>query len=474
MRSSKKWLTAVLVAGCVVAGMSGMSVAQQNKGQVDRLSPETLELLTRTIAFKSETGHGDQVFALARHLTEQLLRAGFQKSDIDIIPVDGLDKSAAMVVRYQGKDNTHPIVLLSHMDVVTADPTGWTDHEPYKLIERDGYFYGRGIADMKGSLVVTAAALMELKRKGFIPKRGLQWVITGDEETDFASSRKLARQFKDADYVINIHCCSGVYDDNLKPVLAQITVAERLNADFTITASGPGGHSSQPIENPISDLAKAISAITKYEFPVQYSDFTRETFREMSKHEAGALGKAMATFADNVQDPDAIKILSNDPRFVGQLRTTCVPTMVDGGYALNAIPKLASANINCRIWPGVSVETVQKQLEQAIGNTTIKFAVKDPQPVVSHASTLKPEVRKVLTEVLHRRFPGIPVVPSMTSASTDMQFFRNVGIESYGFDPMFAVPGSTHTHGVDERVLASEFAPDVRFWVEAIPKLTDR
>ena len=458
-------------ASSAPAGAASASAASSAAGEPGTL-PATMQMLDRAVAFESATGHGDQTFAFARYLAGELESAGFAKSDIEIIPVDGIDKSAALVLQWKGTGDVKPILINAHMDVVAADPDRWAN-PPFKLDKQGDYLYGRGVADMKNEVVVVVQTLMRLKQEGFKPQRGIVLLLTGDEETDFASARQLAPRFRDVEYVIGAEGGGGTYSPDLKPELYRIGAAEKLNVDFLLTAQGPGGHSSAPLaNNPLYTLARALSRIEQYQFPVKSNEITRASFKGMGEHMQGPLGDAMKRFAASQNDAKAIATLSADPNFVGQLRTTCVGTTMEGGHALNAIPKLAQANVNCRVWPGVTPESVQAALTEAVGDTQVKIAMQAPQPVVSQASPIMAKLFDAITATVHERFPGLDVVPSQGSGASDNQFFRNEGLPAYGVTPFFAKPGDSHAHGIDEKIMASEFQPALDFWYSLLKKIT--
>lgn len=434
--------------------------------------PATMAMLTRSIAFQSATGHGDQTLAYANYLASALESAGFAKSDIEVVPIDGVDKSGALVLQWKGSGDAKPILINAHMDVVAADADRWT-HPPFELAKEGDYLYGRGVADMKNEVVVLVQTLMRLKKEGYTPQRGLIVVLTGDEETDFASARTLAPKFKDVEYVLDAEGGGGTYSDDLKPELYRIGAAEKLNVDYLLTATGPGGHSSAPLHNnPLYTLSRALAKVEQYQFPVTYNEITLASFKGLGEHMEGPLGAAMKAFAANPKDAKAAATLSDDPAYVGQLRTTCVGTTMESGHALNAVPKLANANINCRVWPGVSPEDIKAELTKVIDDPAVKITIQDPQPVVSQASPIMPELFDVIAATIHERFPGVDVVPSQGAGASDNQFFRNEGLPAYGVTPFFAKPNDNRAHGIDERILAGEFQPALDFWYGLLQKIT--
>ncbi|MEP6880957.1 MAG: M20/M25/M40 family metallo-hydrolase, partial [Dokdonella sp.] len=425
-----------------------------------KLMPEMMDMLRHAIATQTEEGK-DQVPAFAQYLAAKLESAGFDKADIEIVPVG---RTAALVAHYRGSGKGKPILISAHMDVVTANPKDWT-RDPFTLVEENGYLYGRGISDMKTNTVALVATMMRFKREGFVPDHEMILVFSGDEETDMASTRVLAERYHDAEFLLNADAGGGTYNADLKPVAFEVQAAEKTYADLVLTVTSPGGHSSAPTpDNAIYRLAKALDHVGAFAFPVQHNDITLASLKAIGAHSSGPLAQAMLTFSANPDDAKAAAVISADPDYVGQLRTTCVATMLDGGHALNALPQRATANINCRIFPGVSVDAVQAALAKAIDDPTVKITVQQPPPVQSPPSPLRTDVMTAVTATVHERYPGLDVVPGMSSGATDSMYFRNAGVPSFGVDPTFSKPGDSFAHGLNEKLLASEVPAALDFW----------
>src|SRR5690348_3155427 len=431
--------------------------------------PETMDMLRHAIAAQTVEGKG-QVPPFASYLAGKLESAGFAKTDIEIIPVGN---TAALVVHYRGSDKSlKPILLSAHMDVVAANPADWK-RDPFKLVRENGYLYGRGVADMKTNVIALVETMMRFKRESFTPKRGMILVFSGDEETDMASTRELARRYHNAEFLLNADAGGGTYDSNLKPVVYEIQAAEKTYADFTLTVTSAGGHSSEPepSKNAIYRLAKALDHVAAYTFPAEHSDITLASLKATGEHTTGALAQAMRQFAAHPDDAKAAAVISADPAYVGQIRTTCVATMLDGGHALNALPQRATANINCRIFPGDSVAAVQATLAKTIADPSVKIEVKQPPPVESPASPLRPDVFEAVAATVHERFPGVEVVPGMSAGASDSMYFRNAGVPCYGVDPTFSKPDDTFAHGLNEKLLATEVPAALDFWHDLLSRL---
>lgn len=460
-------MSRICLAACLALAVAyGPLAAAETTKQA---MPETMEMLRHAIAAQTVEGK-DQVPAFAKYLADKLEAAGFAKSDIEVIPVA---HTAALVAHYRGSDKSlKPILLSAHMDVVSANPADWT-RDPFKLVEENGYLYGRGVADMKINVIALVETMMRFKHEGFVPKRGMILVFSGDEETDMASTRELAKRYHDAEFLLNADAGGGTYDSNYKPVIYEIQAAEKTYADFKLTVTSPGGHSSEPEppKNAIYRLAKALDHVAAYQFPVQHNDITLASLKATGEHSSGPLAAAMRAFAANPEDAKAAATLSADPAYVGQIRTTCVATMLDGGHALNALPQRATTNINCRIFPGVSIASIQATLTKAIADPSVKIAVRPPPPVESPASPLRLDVVTAVTATIHERFPGVDVVPGMSAGATDSMYFRNAGVPSYGVSPDFAKPNDTFAHGLNEKLRASEVPAALDFWHSLLTRL---
>jgi acetylornithine deacetylase/succinyl-diaminopimelate desuccinylase-like protein len=457
-----------LIVACIVLVVAWAPSARSATAQ--QAMPETMDMLRHAIAAQTVEGK-DQVPAFAQYLAGKLESAGFAKSDIEIIPVA---HTAALVVHYRGSDkNLKPILLSAHMDVVAANPADW-QRDPFKLIEENGYLYGRGVADMKTNVIALIETFMRFKREHYVPKRSMIMVFSGDEETDMASTRELAKRYHDAEFLLNADAGGGTLNAQGKPVVYEIQAAEKTYADFKLTVTSAGGHSSEPDvpKNAIYRLAKALEKVAAYQFPVQHSEITLASLKATGEHNTGPIAEAMRAFAANPDDAKAASTLSADPAYVGQIRTTCVATMLDGGHALNALPQRADANVNCRIFPGTHIASVQATLAKVIDDPSVRITVREPPPVESPASPLRKDVVDAVGAIVHQRYPGLDIVPGMSAGASDSMYFRNAGVPSYGVDPSFSKPNDTFAHGLNEKLLASNVPWALEFWNKLLTKLS--
>lgn len=443
-------------------------IGMAHAGSAAEAQPETMAMLKHAIGIHTVEGQ-HQVPVLAAYLADKLKAAGFPAGDVEIIPVG---ETAALVARYRGTGEGKPILLSGHMDVVAANRKDWT-RDPFTLIEENGYLYGRGTADMKTAVVVLVETLIRLKREGFQPRHDLILLLSGDEETAMASTRELARRYHDAEFLLNADAGGGTLDaETGKPLLYQIQAAEKTYADFQIALTSPGGHSSEPgADNAIYRLARIIDRVAAHQFPTESNEITLASLRALGAHIPGPLGAAMTRFAAHPDDAAAAATISADPAYVGQIRTTCVATMLNGGHALNALPQSASVNINCRIFPGTSVDSVRDTLVKVIDDKSASVTRVSTPPVPNAASPLRPDVIAAVTAAVHQRFQGVDVVPSMSAGATDSKHFRAAGVPSYGIDAAFTKPDDTFAHGLNERLPASEVEAGLEFWHRVLTQL---
>jgi acetylornithine deacetylase/succinyl-diaminopimelate desuccinylase-like protein len=396
------------------------------------------EIFKTVIGYRTSEGLG-QVPAMANYLADQFRQAGFPNGDVHVLP---LGETASLVVRYRGDGRGgKPILLLAHMDVVTARPEEW-ERDPFTLVEEGGFFYGRGSIDNKQGVTVLTTTFLRLKKEGFVPKRDLIIAFTGDEETGMLTTRDLAtthRALIDAEFVLNSDDGGGFLNEKGEPQYLDIVGAEKISAGFELTVRNPGGHSSAPrADNAIYELADVLKTLQSYRFPVMTNDWTLGSFKAVGARTPGALGEAMTRFAANPKDEAAADMISTSPYDVGKTRTTCVATMLRGGHATNALAQTATATVNCRIFPGTPVSDVQSTLQKLAGDKVEVRLLDHTMP--ADASPLRKDVIAAVTKALQAIHPGVPVIPGMVPWATDGSVFRAAGIPTYGVGASFIRP----------------------------------
>jgi acetylornithine deacetylase/succinyl-diaminopimelate desuccinylase-like protein len=452
----------------VIASLAAPALAAPNADP--KLHAEALEILTKGIAFRTVAGHPDQTIAYAEYLKGVLVKAGYDPADIKITPSDG---AAYLTARLPGRDRAKkPIVVLGHMDVVEAKREDWT-RDPFTPVVENGYVFGRGAVDNKFDVSMAVATLAKLKREGWTPGRDVILALSGDEETSMATTQKMAAELKGAELALNADGGGGLLDEAGRPVVYGLQAGEKTYADFTLTVTDPGGHSSRPGKtNAINTLAAALQKIGAYRFPVMRSELTDAYFRASAPKTDGATGEAMKRYVANPGDQAAVATLSADPEYVGQLRTTCVSTLISGGHAVNALPQRATANINCRIFPGTPSESVRQELVRVIADPAIKVErVVGDGAIDSPASPLRPDVMAAVTKAVNTRYPGLTIVPSMSAGATDSMHFRAQGVPSYGVAGIFMKSSDDFSHGLNERAPVAAIDGSLAHWESLLKDL---
>lgn len=434
---------------------------------------KALEIYSHIISIRSAAGHG-KVPEVAHYLADQFRDGGFAESDVHVLPqtLSSGEETASLVVRYEGDDSSGkgPVLLLAHMDVVDALPKDW-ERDPFTLIEEDGYFFGRGTLDDKFGITTLTTTFLRLKAAGFTPSRDLIIAFTGDEETGMETTRALVtthRELTDADFVLNADGGGGFLDSNGNATAYMLQAAEKTFATFELTVRNPGGHSSLPRrDNAIYELASVLKNIEAHTFPTRVNDTTQVFFEKSAEVTEGEVGKAMAIFARNPNDEDALAVLSNYPEYYSVTRTTCVATMLSAGHAENALPQSATAKVNCRIFPGVAVEDVQATLLRVGGNDAVEIQVMG-EPLAAPASPINEEVNSAIGKAVENLHPGTPVIPYMAPYGTDGKETRTAGMDTYGVMGLFFKPEDEFAHGLNERVQVDSFFNALDFWYDVV------
>jgi acetylornithine deacetylase/succinyl-diaminopimelate desuccinylase-like protein len=434
------------------------------------------ELLAHAIAVPTVAGRG-KVPELAQYLADQYQAAGWATGDIHVLPYDASPENhtAALVVRWPaaGKPKAKPIMLMAHMDVVEAKREDWS-MDPFALVEKDGYLYGRGTSDIKQGVVAVTAALLKLKAEGFKPKRDIVVFFSGDEETGGIGALKGATDWRallNVEYGLNADGGGGGFAPDGKPIGFTFQTAEKTYADYAFTARNPGGHSSKPRpDNAIYQLSDALVRLSQYRFEPKLNETTRGYFDVRQRSEPGALGDAMRAWLKNPADGAAADAIEADPGEVGLTRTRCVATMLTGGHAPNALPQLARATVNCRILPDVSPDAIRDELQRIAGDKV--EVTRLDQEAASLASPVRPDVLKAYTDSVHAMFPDAPILPEMSTGASDARPFRVHGIPVYGVDGSWGiVPDDMRAHGRDERLPAKALDDDIEHWVRMLRAL---
>ena len=424
--------------------------------------------------------------AAAEAMRDRLLKAGFSAGDMEIVGPS--DKRMNLVVRYRAgvKTDEKPVLVIGHLDVVEARREDWTV-DPFKLLERDGYFYGRGTQDMKDADAAFVTSFLILKHEGFKPRRDIILALTADEEGGAENGvdwlLRNRRDLVDAEFAINPDA-GGLLTNNGRPVEMDLEATEKVYADFEVSASNAGGHSSRPVpDNAIYAVADALGRLERTPFPAELNPVTRAYLQARAKLETPERRRVIEGVLTTPMNQQAAAILSGDAGYNATLRTTCVATMMQAGHAVNALPGSAAANVNCRILPGHSPEEVRQKLVAIFHDARIKVQFKDndgslkdtaPARAAIVPPPLRDDVMKPLHAVTEAMWPGTPIVPEMESGASDSIYTMAVGIPSYGFTGMGIDEGDERAHGRDERIRVEAYYKGVEFTVRFVRQIGSR
>jgi carboxypeptidase PM20D1 len=430
-------------------------------GDLTSASAQALDLAKRAIALRSVRGPGNQAPQVAELFRAALVAGGFEASDVTVTP---LEDTAYLLARWHGQDfHSKPLVISGHMDVVEAKPADW-ERDPFIPVLENGLLYGRGASDMKLADALAIVALIELRKTGYRPRRDIVLALSGDEETAMRTTQLLAKQLADAEVVLNVDGTDGQLDAQGKPQYFTWSGAEKTYADFELTVTSPGGHSSRPYDpNAITQLSAALLRIGQYHFKPEVNDLTRAYLTAAARYESPEIGAAMRAFAADPSDAQAIATLRASPATIGKIGTTCVVTLINGGHAPNALPQRATANINCRIFPGHSRGEIMQELQRVAADAAVGFRDVTQGSVATQASPLRPEVASAITRAVHLNYPGVPVFPTIAAGASDSMWFRNEHIPSYGVSPLFIKDSDRYSHGLNERVPVADIPPSIAY-----------
>ncbi len=398
----------------------------------------------------------------AERMAARLKAAGFTDGDLHLFTAPEHPKEGGLVAVYAGRDpKLKAILLLAHIDVVEAKREDWT-RDPFTLVEENGSFYARGAFDDKAEASIWVDLLIRYRAENYRPKRTLKVALTCGEETSGAFNgaewlTQNRRELIDAAFAIN-EGGWGELDASGQRVSLDVEAGEKFPQNYRLEVTNPGGHSSRPVKNnAIYRLAAALTRVSDYEFPAQFTDGNRAYFTGMAKIQAAkgerAVASAMNAFLHDPADANALALVSaRDPSWNATLRTTCVATMLEAGHATNALPQRARANVNCRIFPGVSSETVRAQLEQLVADPEVKVTALETRGPTASPPPLTPAILGPIEKLNSEFWPGVPVLPILQAGATDGEFTNAAGIPTYGVEPVFVGPDLGHIHGLNEYI----------------------
>ena len=458
------------VAAALLLSLAGPRPAAAQSAKDASAARLEREILQQLIEINTSDSAGGTPIA-ARAMADRLTAAGLPAADVRVLGYQ--PRYQSLVARYRGRESRlKPILLMAHLDVVDARREDWST-DPYAFVEQGGFYYGRGTSDNKAGAAMLVANFIRYRREGFVPARDIIIVLTADEETSGESIRWLTQEHReliDADYALNTDGGGGDYSDG-RPIRFNVQAAEKVYQSFSLEVRNKGGHSSRPVpDNAIYHLARGLSRIAAHQFPVRLNEVTRAFFARGAAAETPALAADMRLVARTGDARAAARLSAASPYYNSVLHTTCVATRLFAGHADNALPQLARATVNCRIQPDQPVDSVEAALRRVVADTAIRVTrVAEAHP--SPPSPLRADVMRPVEALTARYWPGVPIVPEMSTGATDGLYTRNVGIPTYGVAAIFEDMNDARAHGRDERVGVKEYHQAAEYWYELVKRL---
>jgi acetylornithine deacetylase/succinyl-diaminopimelate desuccinylase-like protein len=456
-------------------GGIALLAAQPGPLQAQPLAPQqqlARDIFRELVEINTVTATGD-TFKAAQAMAARLREAGFDDADIHVF--NPAPRKGNLVARLRGTGARKPLLLLAHIDVVDAKREDWSV-DPFRFIEQDGYFYGRGTSDDKYMVAAHIATLIRFKQEGYRPDRDIIVALETDEEIGDADGYGIGWLLKhhrgliDAEFALNEGGGFGLKHG--KPYEMDVQTSEKVYLNYRLEVKNRGGHSSQPRkDNAIYQLAEALARLGRFEFPLQLNETTRLYFERMSALETGQTAADMKAVTMPSPDAGAVARLSATPVYNSLLRTTCVATRLDAGHADNALPQMARALVNCRILPGTPAEEVQKTLVRVLGDDQISVTPTS-KPALSQPAALHPEIMQAIEKLTGEFWPGTPVIPTMSGGATDGLFLRNAGIPTYGNEGFGGDILDTRAHGRDERLLVKSYFEGLEYEYRLVKMLS--
>lgn len=394
----------------------------------------------------------------AERMAAHLRAAGYPESALHLVVEPDHPREGSLVAELTGSDaSLKPMLLLAHIDVVEANRADW-ERDPFVLTEENGYFYARGAADDKSQAAIWVDMLARFRREGYVPARTIRMALTCGEETAgaFNGAEYLVNQRReliDAEFALN-EGANGLLDAEGRHVMLNIQAGEKFPQNYRLEVTNPGGHSSRPVrENAISRMAAALVRVGDHQFAYEANDTTRSFFSSMANLVPAPVGPAMARFSANPADTASAEIVAtSNPSFNGVMRTTCVSTMIEGGHATNALPQRVRANVNCRIFPGTTVEQIRLALVDVVADPQVSVTTLETRSPTSPPPPLTDAIMGPARRAAEAVFPGVPLIPLMAAGGTDGAFLTPAGIPTYGFSGIFGNADGNGAHGLNERI----------------------
>jgi acetylornithine deacetylase/succinyl-diaminopimelate desuccinylase-like protein len=462
------------VAGAVMLALA-LAVVLGTPDAARALTPQqqlAFDIYKELVEINSVTQTGDTGRA-ADAMAARLLTGGFDSADVQVFKP--APRKGNLVVRLHGTGARKPMLLLAHIDVVEARREDWT-YDPFKLTEKDGWFYGRGTGDDKFMAAAFVTTLIRYKQEGYKPDRDIILALETDEEILDGNGVGIQwllanhRDLIDAEFALNEG--GGVGLKRGKPIRNSIQTSEKVSFTYQLAVANKGGHSSVPSpDNAIYHLAEGLARLGKFAFPINLNATTRQSFERAAELETRETAADIRSVLSANPDAAALERLSANPGYNAQLRTTCVATTLEGGHAYNALPQMARATVNCRILPGERVEDVTATLTRVLADEKIALTPIG-QPLLSAPSVIDEGILSAIEKTSAEFWPGTPVVPVMSTGATDGAYLRNAGIPTFGHSGLAGDVDDVRAHGKDERVAVKSFYEGGEYLYKLVKRLS--
>lgn len=464
--------TARRTVSATCAAMIALSLAQAAASEETAHETMARDILAELIAANTAPSGGNDMRQAVSGLVTRLQNAGFDEEDMTVVAATPALPN--LVVRFRGDSRgTRPVLMMAHLDVVEALPEDWSV-DPFSMSEKDGYFYGRGTTDNKAGAAIMVANFIRMKREGYRPNRDLIMMLTADEETTGAGAQLLVnehRELVDAEFALNTDGGMIILEGE-EPRAFIMQTSEKVYVSFTLEATDPGGHSSVPrADSPISRLSRTLVDLQEFRFPIDLNETSRAFFRLWQPMAPTEAQPVIRGILEDPDDPQLSARLVEHPYFNALARTTCVATELEGGHAENALPQTARATVNCRVLPQSSAEETQNVLTAMAAKNGVTVTQIAPA-MASPPSPLDPRILEPVEQVANEMWPGITVIPEMSTGATDGLFVRNAGIPVYGVSAIAEDPDDFRAHGQDERIRAKSYYDALEYWYRLVKVLS--
>ena len=461
-------IAAMAIAGLLVVSSAGAATVAPDDGEA------SFRALYKELVETNTTLSSGSCTEAAQAMAARLQAAGMAQDSTQVLAPADRPKSGALVAVMAGSDpRLEPIMLLAHIDVVEAKREDW-ERDPFTLVEEDGYFYARGASDDKAMAAVWVDTLIRFQREGFKPSAGSSWRSRAARKrlATFNSVDWLLRTRPDvlkAKFVLN-EGAGGLLGADGRHLALDVQAGEKVYQDFALETTNPGGHSARPVrDNAINQLAAGLTRLAGYQFPITWNQTTRAYFEAQAGMASPEVARDIRAVLANPQDVAASdRLWTANPEWNGTMRTTCVATQIEGGHAPNALPQRAQANVNCRILPGVPIETVQDDLRRIVADDGIRIRPTGNRGLVAPVPALSPQIMEPIKKVAAGLWPGVPIIPTMSPGATDGRFLNAAGIPTYGLSGMFHDATGSRAHGLNERIRVKSLLDGRRFLYEVV------